>query len=179
MELGSHVWHLRHLAFDFWASLYHLFRALLLLGFSFLGISAFCFIWSVTPMKFWFSLVLLVWFECTDIWYKLLKLIWEFAHSKVPRSTWEPLGGKNFVVVFFLTGQSIAVIQWQEKGLKILYLYWQMTGKWAEVPLCPGIPPVINSLGLIKPRLLLPQRDNPCWDQSALVIMGQVEHYLV
>ena len=49
-----------------------------------------------------------------------------------------------------------------------------MIGKWVEVPLCPGIPPVINSMGLIKPRTLLPQGDNPCWEQSALVIMAKV-----
>ena len=33
VELGSHVWHLCHLAFDFWASLYHLLGELLPLGF--------------------------------------------------------------------------------------------------------------------------------------------------
>ena len=35
----------------------------------------FCFIWSV--VRFWFWLVLLIWFVRTDIWYKMLRLIWE------------------------------------------------------------------------------------------------------
>ncbi|XP_060260588.1 uncharacterized protein LOC132658402 isoform X2 [Ovis aries] len=33
-----------------------------------------------------------------------------------------------------------------------------------------GLPSVINRLELIKLRPLFPQRDNLCWDQSALVI---------
>ena len=27
-------------------------------------------------MRFWFGFILLTWFECEDIWYKLLELKW-------------------------------------------------------------------------------------------------------
>jgi len=53
---------------------------------------AFCFIWSVTPGWWssglvWFGL--LVWFECTDIWYKLFELICELRFHTRPGN---PLG---------------------------------------------------------------------------------------
>ena len=133
---------------------------------------AFCFIWSVTEVLVRFGFVGLVWAHRQL--YKLLKLIWELltqrfhtppGHPEVPHSTWEPLGKK-----FFLTGQSKAMIQWQEKWAKNIDLYWHRMEKWTEVPLSTGLPPLINILGLIKLRLVLPQRDNPHWDQSALVI---------
>ena len=86
------------------------------------------------------------------------------AHSKVPHSTWEPLGKTDF---FF----DWSVYSYDKKnGLKYQIFIDNRIGKWTKVPLCLGIPSVINSLGLIKLRPSLPQRDNPCWDQSALVI---------
>ena len=63
-------------------------------------------------MKFWFGLVLLVWFESTDIWYKLLKLIWEFLTLRLHTPPGNPLGWKFFFFFFFFfAGQSIAMIQ--------------------------------------------------------------------
>ena len=47
-------------------------------------------------MKFWFGLVLLVWFESTDIWYKLFKLIWEFLTLRLHTPPGNPLGWKIF-----------------------------------------------------------------------------------
>ena len=65
-------------------------------------------------VKFWFGLVLLVCFEHTDIWYKLLELIWKLLTLRFHTPSGNPLEKK----VFFLTGQSIAMIQWQEKWPK-------------------------------------------------------------
>ena len=148
MELGSHVWHLCLLAFDFWASLCLLFH---------LECD-----WSSGSVWFcWFGL-------STQTPVQTARINMGIAHPKVPHSTWEPLGKKK------KTGQSKAMFQWQEKWPKNIHLYWHRIEKWTEVPLCPGLPPVINILGLIKLRLLLPQRDNPSWDQSALVIRAKL-----
>ena len=90
----------------------------------------------------WFGL--LVCFECTDIWYKLFKLI---AHSKVAHPTWEPLGEIFKWLVNLLLWSND-----KKNGLKLLDLYWHRMGKWTEVPLRTGLPLVINSQGLIKLR---------------------------
>ena len=71
--------HSYYLVFDFWASLCLLFHLE----------------WDSWLVKFWFALVLLVWFEYTDIWYKLLDLIWELLTLRF-HSTWEPLGEEKF-----------------------------------------------------------------------------------
>ena len=171
MELGSHVWHLCHLAFDFWASLYHLLGALLPLGIWFLGISlpfvSFG-VWLLAgEVLVWFGLF--VWFECTDIWYKLFKLICVLLTLRFHTQPGNPLGK------FFKWLVNLQLWSNDKKnGLKILDLYWHRIGKWTEVPLCPGLSLIINSLGLIKLRPPLPQRDNPCWYQSALVIRANL-----
>ena len=71
--------HSYYLAFDFWhlCLLFHLE----------------CDSWLV---KFWFGLVLLVWFERTDIWYKLLDLIWELFTLRFHTPPGNPLGEKKF-----------------------------------------------------------------------------------
>ena len=127
---------------------------------------AFCFIWSVTEVLVRFGFVGLVWAH--RHLYKLLELIWELLTQRFHTPPGNPLGKKK------KTGQSKAMFQWQEKWPKNIDLYWHRIEKWTEVPLCPGLPPVINILGLIKLRLLLPQRDNPSWDQSALVIRAKL-----
>ena len=68
-----------HLAFDFWVSLCLLFHLE-------------CDSWLV---KFWFGLVLLVWFEWTDIRNKLLKLIWELVTVRFHTPPGNPLGKKK------------------------------------------------------------------------------------
>ena len=166
MELGSHVWHLLHLAFDFWASLYHLSWVLLPLCFWVLGLSlpfvSFG-VWLLTgEVLVQSGFIGLVW-----VHRHLVQTAWVnmgIAHSKVPRPTWEHFGGRK--KFFFWTGQSIAMIQWQEKWPKNIR---SLSVKWTVIPLCPGLPPVINSLGLIKLRSLLPWRDNPCWDLLPLL----------
>ena len=114
MELGSHVWHLCHLAF--WASLSHLLGALVLLGFWFLGISlpfvSFG-VWLLAgEVLVQFGFVGLVWAHRHLV--QTAQFNMGIAHSKVPHSTWEPR--EKFF--FFWTGQSIAMIQWQEKWPK-------------------------------------------------------------
>ena len=143
--------HLCHLAFDFWA--FDLF--------------------AFVPFGVWLlagevlvRFDLFVWFERTDI--QTARANMGTAHSKVPHSTWEPFGKQNFF--------DWPVYSYDKKNsLKTLDLYWHRIGKWTEVPLCLGLPPEINSLGLIKLRPLLPQRDNPCWRiQSALVVRAKL-----
>ena len=117
--------------------------------FKFLGISLpFVFIWSVTSG----------WWSSGLVWF--IGLLWarrhlvqtaqanmEISHSKVPHSTWEPLGEKkkNFDWLVYSCDK--------KNSLKILDLHWHRTGKWTEVPL---------------------YQDNPCWDQSALVIRAKL-----
>ena len=154
MELGSHVWPFVPLGFWFG-------------GISLLLFHLECDSWLV---KFWFTLI--CWFGLSAQTYKLLELIWELLTLSFHTPPGNPLEKQNFF--------DWSVYSYDKKNsLKTLDLYWHRIEKWTEVPLCLGLPPEINSLGLIKLRPLLPQRDNPCWDQSALVIMGQVEHYMV
>ena len=75
----SHLGHLCHLAFDFWASLCHLFYLQ-------------CDFWMV---RFWFGWFEPAdWFECADIWYKLVDLKWgafpPMSHTTTP-PIWEHL----------------------------------------------------------------------------------------
>ena len=74
ITLPSFWGHSCHLAFDFWAFICLLFHLE-------------CNSWLV---KFWFGL--LVWFECTDIWYKLLELICELLTLRLHTSSGNPLG---------------------------------------------------------------------------------------
>ena len=127
---------------------------------------AFCFIWSVTP-GWWSSGS--VWFVCTDIWFKLLELMCELLTLRFHTPPGNTLG-KCFKWLVSLQLWSND----KKSGLKMLDLYWHRIGKWTEVPLCPGLPPVINSQGLIKLRPPLPQRDNPWWDQSPIVIRANL-----
>ena len=60
----------------------------------------------------WFGLVCLFWVHRHLV--QTAGVNMGIAHSKVPHSIWEPLGEKRF----FLTCQSIAMIQWQEKWPK-------------------------------------------------------------
>ena len=48
-------------------------------------------------VKFWFAFVLFVWLECTDIWYKLLKLMWELLTIRFHTPPGNPLGKKIFL----------------------------------------------------------------------------------
>ena len=159
--------------FGFWfgASLYHLLGALLSLDFWLLGISLLFVsfgVWLLAgEVLVWFGL--LVWFKCTDIWYKLFELICELLTLTFHTRSGNPLGKFfKWLVNLYLWSND------KKSGLKILDLYWHRIGKWTEAPLCPGLPAVINSLGLIKLRPLLPQRDNPCSDQYALAIRAKL-----
>ena len=149
MPFGFCFWgHSCHLAFDFWASLCFLFHLE-------------CDSWLV---KFWFSLVWvhrhLVQTVRANMWIAHSK----FPHPPPPETPWEK----------FLNSHLLLWSNDKKNGLKILDLYWHRIGKWTEVSLSPGLLPVINSQGLIKLRPLLPQKDNPCWDQSALVIRAKL-----
>ena len=137
------------------------------LGFWFRGIFLPFVSWSVTEVLARFGL--LVWFQHTDRRHKLLKLTRELLIQSCYTPAANPSGK-----AFYVTGQSKAMIQWQGRWPESIDLCWHRTGTWTAVPLCPGLPPVINILGLIKLRPLLPQRDNPCWDQSALVIRAKL-----
>ena len=46
-------------------------------------------------VKLWFGLVLLVWFEYTDIWNKLLELKWELLTVRFQTPSGNPLGKKK------------------------------------------------------------------------------------
>ena len=100
------------------------------------------------------------------------------AHSKVPHSTWEPLGGKIFCF-FFFTGQSVAMIQWQEKWPKNIRslltqdrkMYWSsLTSSTSSCNQQPGSDQTMTPTSPEEQSLLGPIC--PCYQ-------GQVEHYLV
>ena len=82
--------------FGFWfgASLYHLLGALLSLDFWLLGISLLFVsfgVWLLAgEVLVWFGL--LVWFKCTDIWYKLFELICELLTLRFHTPSGNPLG---------------------------------------------------------------------------------------
>ena len=137
---------------------------------------AFCFIWSVPPGwwssgSIWF--VGLVWVDRHLV--QTARVIWELL-TLIPHSTWEPLGKKK---IFFLTGQSIAMTQWQEKWPKNTRslltqdrkMYWSsLTSSTSSCNQQPGSDQTMTPTSPEEQSLLGPIC--PCYQ-------GQVEHYLV
>ena len=122
-----------------------MFGAFLLFGFWFLGI-------SLPFVLFW------VWFPAAEVWAHLVTLVWAHRHllltvqarmgsasSKVPPQPGRPLGK---ILNDWSTYSYDPMTK--KNGLKMdllqLDLYCHRMGKWTEVPLCPGLSPIIESL---------------------------------
>ena len=146
MGLGSHLWHINatwlltsvhlfaillgyfcHLAFDFWASLFHLFY----------------FECDFQPVRFYFcliGLVLFLWFEHVDLFehadicYKLLKLKREVLPLRFHTPPVNPSGKISNDWSTYIYDPIT-----KKNGLKILDAYCHRMWKWTEVPLYPGL----------------------------------------
>ena len=166
--------------FDLWASLCRPLGAFLLFGFLISGyLFAIYFEYDFQLVRFHFCLVALVW-ACRLVWVRrhLVQTAWAKIGSASSKILPTPLPGNPFGKILNDWSTCRYDPRIRKTGLKILDIYWHRIWKWTNVPLGPGLSPVITSLGLTKTPPLT-QTDNARWHQSTLGYQGQSEDYLV